>query len=442
MKSIRVFCDDVTVWMDKSLPHKIVQRLKNNETNEPYIKLELFNICWEFYIYGMNNTSMLPKKIKEASYDGCRPDIWFYDPQKDMILLAVEETSTAPVGNAQKQRIPRPLWAIDNGVPFIFVSPKYGTDNSQGKERKITGPFRKLLDKNSNSFITPEEYNLMGILFDISENNLNQYKIESPFNLDTLKKTKITVKGDTPELNKIKTLINFDVEVLNVIEERGNIFLVPKNSVTGKKLKLKRETILLIGMAWKSSNKSNGPSDPFAGGIMMVYYINKWFGSPYDVMVLSTHDCKKYNLEKLVKQTNKMTLALSKINKVMDLCGNIEEVSYVSNEIFEFKEVDESIATYCRYQELISENINVDFCQPPHGSWSSKDGMNTQKRDEKRGDIYYDGAPNGEEGKTKLSDIYKHIGKYGLIHDRYYYIIEDVNVKDYLKYKIHKVSFL
>jgi len=442
MKTVQIFCDDITVWFDESIQDTNIERCVVENTGEPYLRFSLLGINWELYVYGMNNTDMVPNKIKCASYDGCRPDIWFYDPQKDKILLAVEETSTAPVGNAQKQRIPRPLWAIDNDVPFIFVSPKYGMDNSQGKKRKITGPYRKLFDKNPNSFITPEEYNLRSILFDISKNNLNQYKIESPLNLEPLKKTKITVKGVTSEFNKIKTLIDSDVEVLNVIEERGNIFLVPKNSVTGKKLKLKEDTILLIGTAWKSSNKSSGPSDPFAGGVMMVYYVNKWFGNVYDVMVLSTHDCKKYNFEKLVKQTNKMTLALSKINKVMDLCGNVEEVSYVSNEIFKFKGFDESIATYCRYQELISENINVDFCQPPHGSWSSKDGMNTQQRDKKRADIYYDGAPNGEEGKTKLSDIYKHITKYGLIHDRYYYIVEDVKVKEDLKHKVHKVSYL
>jgi len=441
MRTIRVFCDDISTWWNKSIVSENIKRCRVVNTNEPYLKLELFNVSWEFYVYGSNNTSMLPEIIKNSLLDGCRPDLWFYDPAQDSILMSIEDTSTAPIGNAQKQRIIRIMWSIENKIPFIYVSPLTGMDNSQSKQRKITGEFKKLVDINPNSFLTPEQFNLKELMFEISINGIDKYKVTSPFTLNILRKSKINTKSFGLEFEQIKKLIDSDNEVLNIIEEGGNIFLMNKSSKTAKKLNIIKDTILLIGAGWKSSEKSKGYSDPFVGNIMMVYYINKWFGNVYDIIVLSTHDCRKYNFENLLKQNNKMTLALSKITKLMDLCGNVSKVTYTSNEKFEYKKDDESIATYCRYIELFNKNIVIDFCQPPHGSWSSKNGMNTQKRDDKRADIYHSEAPNGEEGKTKLSDVYKHIDKYGLIHDRYYFINEDEIIREDLKNKLNKVSF-
>lgn len=448
MKRIQVFCDDISVWLDKNLNKHDVSRRSVEKTDEKYLQVKLFGIMWDFYIYGMNNTDMVPKKIKTASYDGCRPDIWFYDPINDKILLAIEETATAPVGNAQKQRIPRPMWAIENNIPFIYVSPKMGMDNSQNKKRGATGPFHKLAKHNPQSFITKQEYDLVSIMNEISKSEYDKYLMESPFDLSNMGKNKIRVKN-TNNLGVIKKIINLDDEVYNVIEKTGNIYVVPKNSKSAKHFGFKSDTILIIGNAWKSS-KSSGYSDPLAGGIMMMYYINKWVGSGYEIVLLSTHDCLKYDTNKLVSSTNKMTLALSKINQLIDLCGNKFKVTHKPNEIFKFNGVDESIATYTRYKDLVNghaidffnEKIDIDFYQGPHSSWSSNDGLNTQSRDKKRADIYHQGSPNGEEGKTKLSDVYKHIKKYGFIHDKYYYLIEDCPVKVENSDKIIKVSFL
>jgi hypothetical protein len=441
MKKIQVFLDDISTLWDNSLREDSIQRKRVPNTNEPFFSLNLFGVTWEFYIYGQNNTNMLPQCIKEASYNGCRPDLWFYDPILDKILLGIEETSTAPVGNAQKQRIPRPLWAIENGVPFIYVSPSTGMDNSQKQKRKQTGVLKQMVIKNPKSFISKENYNLKKLMLQISVNDLDQYLLKSPFTLDSLKKTKVSLKSLNDQFLKVKKLIDGDEQVVNVIEENGNIYLVPKNSRTAKHFGFDSDTILIIGMGWKSSKKSKGFSDPFSGSVLMVYYINKWFGDLYSLVVISTHDCKKYNTSTLVKGTNKMTFALSKVQKLIDLCGHTYHVQYNKMEIFKYKGDDESIATYCRYSELRKENVEIEFIQPPHGSWSSSDGLNTTKRDIKRADIYHVNAQNGEEGKTKLSDVYKHIEKYGLVHDKYYYLIEDVELLKQYQDRIHKVTY-
>jgi hypothetical protein len=136
-----------------------------------------------------------------------------------------------------------------------------------------------------------------------------------------------------------------------------------------------------------------------------------------------------------------MTLSLSKVNYLMDSCGKTFKVEHDSSDTFKYDGDDESIATYCRVRDLLNKGVEIDFIQYPHGSWSSNDGKNTNKRDEKRADIYYTDAVNGEEGKTKLSDVYKHIQKYGLIHDRYYYLIEDCDVNPLMRDKFVKVIF-
>lgn len=441
MKRIQIFCDDISYWWHIENLNIKVYRKRHLLTNEPYLEFELFGVRWEMYNYGLNNSSEVPDVVKSASYEGCRPDLWFYDPIINKIILGCEDTNTAPVGNAQKQRMPRPLWAIDNKVPFIYKSPKIGMDNSQNSKRKITGPFKELLEKNPTSFISEEEYDLMKILREVSLNQVSKYLLKSPFVIQPLGKKKVSVKL-SDKLTKIKEIIDSDTEVYNVIEKKGNIFMVPLNSATGLYLGLQKDTILIIGSGWKSSKKSNGPSDPFAGGILMVYYINKWMNNIYDIVVLSTHDCSKYDTKMLIKNNNKMTHALSKVTKLMDLCENTFEVNHYNSESFCYKSDDESIATYCRVMDLKNQNIVADFIQPPHGSWSSNDGLNTRKRDEKRADIYHQNSPNGEEGKINLSDVIKHINKRGLVHDFYYYLNEDCKeVPAIIQDRLIKVEF-
>lgn len=439
-KVIDIFCDDCSTWDELNSIINVVQK-RMYDTNEPYVEFNLFNITWRCFIYGMNNTDLLPPKLKKASEEGCRPDIWFYDRKNDTILLGIEQTATAPVGNALKQRIVRALWALENKIGFIYVSPQIGMDQSQKKVRKQTGPFLQLSKVNPLSFITPDKFNLKNILEEISQNNIEKYKLSHDFNFNNLGKSKVSVKKTEVALfTKLFFLINSDEMVYNVVEKKGNIYMVDKTSKTAKLLGFSENTILIIGKCWKSKD-SSGYSDPLAGGILMMWYINKWLGNHNQIVVVSTHDCQKYNTIGLISNNNKMTLSLSKVNYLMDACGVKHQVKHDNFDTFKYRGDDESIATYCRARDLRNQGNILNFIQYPHGSWSSKDGNNTQKRDKKRADIYYDGALNGEEGKTKLSDVYKHIKKYGLIHDYYYYLTEDCVVDTTIKNKCIKVVF-
>jgi hypothetical protein len=437
---IDIFCDDCSTWDELNSITEVVRK-RINKTNEPYIEFKLFNILWRCFIYGMNNTDLLPQKLKNASHEGCRPDIWFYDRNDDKILLGVEQTLSAPVGNALKQRITRPFWALENNVGFVYVSPIIGMDQSQKKTRKQTGPFLQFRKLNPSSFITPDEFSLETILEEISINDIEKYKLSHNFNFKKMGKSRVSVKKTNVSfLTKLFSLINGDDMVYNIIEPKGNIYMINKDSVTAKHLDLNQETILVIGKCWKSKN-SSGYSDPLSGGILMMWYINKWLGGNTQIVVVSTDECQKYNTIDFICHNNKMTLSLSKVDFLIDSCGISHNVKHVDIDTFKYKGDDESIATYSRAQDLRKQGITLDFIQYPHGSWSSNDGKNTQKRDKKRADIYHNNAINGEEGKTKLSDIYKHIKKYGLIHDYYYYLVEDCKVDQSLNNKCIKVDF-
>jgi hypothetical protein len=91
---------------------------------------------------------------------------------------------------------------------------------------------------------------------------------------------------------------------------------------------------------------------------------------------------------------------------------------------------------------MINEGDKIIFHQFPHGSWGSNDGLNSNKRDEKRPDIISLKRPKGVEVKKCLSDVYKHMEDYGILHDEYVYIYEDCNKKNkYNDIIIERVNF-
>jgi hypothetical protein len=438
MIKIKIFCDDAGVWENLS---QIFETSKTRTLEgEPYLEFNYKNVRFESFIYGCGNTNELPKKIINFCKLGCRPDIWFYNPQNDNIVLAIEETLTAPVGNAQKQRIPRPMLSIEHGFPFIYVCPQQGFDNSQKTKRNITGPFLELKNKNPKSFLDLKEYDLKKIIDKVVEYDCEQYIMKSPFNLKERGKNRPTFKkSNSSFIENLRMVIHNDTSVYNVIEKKGNIFFVPMGSKVSKFLQLSEDSIIIIG----ASHKPNGTfSDPFAGSIYMTHLIKKWCRSDLKIFVTSSSNPKNLEINTLLQSNNKLTFSLSLCDGFFDSDGNNYKVNCEIDFSPKYKGDDESVATYIRVQNLTKEGKKVNYVNYPHGSWSSKNGKNDTKRDQKRGDIYYEGSKNGEEGKKYLSEIVKHIEKYGLIHDFYYYLYEDIQIPMELKNKMIHVSFL
>ena len=140
-----------------------------------------------------------------------------------------------------------------------------------------------------------------------------------------------------------------------------------------------------------------------------------------------------------------MTQALELCDFLYDGNGNLfdlKNVKYYSKEKFKYTGDSESLATYVRHKQLFDDGEEIGFVQYPHGSWSSKDGKNSNKRDEKRPDILCKSKPNGIEVKYELSAVYNHLKKYGKLHDEYVYMLDDCNIlSEYNDININKVTY-
>lgn len=437
---IKIYCDSRDGFFNllDSFPYAIDTR---DSQNQPILKWKYRDI--NFTAYADFTNTNLPDKVTEILLQGCRPDFIFYNQSNDKIDLMVEDTATAPVGNAQKQRLPRYIIPYIKGIPFIFSAPSFGYDQSQSSVRKITGILKSIIELNPNSYIEYSDLNFTIIVDDLINNNLEKYKLTKMVSLETkFKKTRVSVKKtDSSFLNEVISIVNSDSTCENIFEKNGNIFNVKSDSNLSKKLNINSDFILYVGSLWKPNG---GYSDPAAGSLYSLTLLNSISKNKLPIVVLSTHSTNIVNTSKAIEKNNKMVQALENCNFLFDGSGdkiNLESVIYQSNEIFSYRGDSESLVTYIRCKELKEQNEEITFYHFPHGSWSSKNGLNDKKRDEKRGDIECKSKPNGIEVKYLLSDVIRDISKYGIIHDEYTYMKEDCLIPTYLKEKLYKVTF-
>lgn len=95
------------------------------------------NQTLEITIFGSYKSwKNLPKKI-EALLSFGKPDIVVYDPQKDEIILAIEETAAVPTGNQALQRCERIFGSAYYKIPFIYLIGEYGV-HKDGKVRRTS----------------------------------------------------------------------------------------------------------------------------------------------------------------------------------------------------------------------------------------------------------------------------------------------------------------
>jgi hypothetical protein len=433
---INVYCDSRESWIEFN--EKFKTEFGRDDLLQPTLNFIFENV--KFVLYADFTNTNLPFKVESLLLDGCRPDLIFYSTKLKNIILLIEDTKTAPVGNAQKQRLPRPTIAYLQKIPFIYLSSFNGVDQSQKKERTITGVFKEIALKNEKSFITRDNYDLNVIIQEIVNEDIEKYIIKNYVNLnDTLKKTKIRIKDvNTNFFVNLKRIINYDFNVVNVFEKNGNYYIVKKNSEVAKFLNIEDDFYLILGKAWKDDGNY---SDPFVGGGFSFCLLNDNSENRKKVVVFSSHN---YNTKKLLNNNSKIFLMLEKCDILIDIHGekfDLSKIKHDKKEIFEYKKDSESLSTYFKHKELIESGENVIFCQYPHGSWGSNDGLNNNKRDEKRPDLIIEGKPKGIESKEKLSDVYSHLKQYGNMHDEYVYINENCEFKEeYSHIKIRKVT--
>ena len=439
MEKIQIYCDSRDAWIDFVT---IFNCTKNRDIkNQPFISFVVGKTTFEVFA-DFTNTN-LPIKVKDMLILGCRVDYIFYNPNEDKIILLVEDTKTAPVGNAQKQRISRPILSWTNKIPFIYVSPEKGKDASLNQTRTETGVFKELKSLNKESFISNKEFNLKNIINEIIKFDLEKYIIKNMIDFEkSYGRTRPKVSGrNSIVASKLKEIIFNDKLTFNIFEEKGSVYLTKKSSDVANFLGIDEDFILVIGSPIK---KSGGFSDPFCGQLHAITLLNNC-SKNLPIIIVSTNKCDRISNGKIKTQNNKLTQCLQYCTMVIDNEGkkiSLEGLKYICEEIFEYKEDGESIATFIKTQSMIKEGDKISFTQFPHGSWGSNDGLNANKRDEKRPDIISSNRPNGVEVKKYLSDVYKHIEDYGILHDEYVYIYEDCNKKNkYNNIIIERVNF-
>ena len=144
-KKYYLYCDSTQEYED------IINSLSNekiNYTEEYSINKEIvliltipkYNLTFE--VRWFYSQSDCPKSVRDLLTKGCKSDLVFCNEDKE-IVLTVESTKTAPVGNALKQRLAdRVVLPIIDNIPFLYISPSTGFDQSQKTERKETGIFK------------------------------------------------------------------------------------------------------------------------------------------------------------------------------------------------------------------------------------------------------------------------------------------------------------
>jgi hypothetical protein len=93
-----------------------------------------------FTVYGSYKTwSPLHKKIKDLLEFG-KPDIIIFDPQKNKIIIAIEETAAVPTGNQALQRCERIFGSALSGVPFAYLLGEFGVHKDGNVRRTSIWP--------------------------------------------------------------------------------------------------------------------------------------------------------------------------------------------------------------------------------------------------------------------------------------------------------------
>jgi hypothetical protein len=113
-----------------------------------------YNVLLTCTVFGSyKNWTPLPDKIS-AILEWGKPDLIIYDPSKDKIILAVEETAAVPTGNQALQRCERIFGSARLKIPFWYLIGEFGIHKDGGVRRDSIWPSILAL-RLSNIYETP-----------------------------------------------------------------------------------------------------------------------------------------------------------------------------------------------------------------------------------------------------------------------------------------------
>ncbi|MHB8132887.1 MAG: hypothetical protein ACYDH1_01575 [Anaerolineaceae bacterium] len=107
---------------------------------QPIFHIIKENVEFALVVFGSYKSwDPVPQKITEILNWG-KPDFIAYDPARDMVLFAVEETAATATGNQTAQRCERQYGSLRFGIPYWYLVSEYGLHIDGGARRDSIWP--------------------------------------------------------------------------------------------------------------------------------------------------------------------------------------------------------------------------------------------------------------------------------------------------------------
>lgn len=128
-------------WACKQLAeHLELQAFHYADGVIPIYRYSIDDIVLEVTVLGSYRSwSTLPEPVSQL-LDWGKPDLVVFDPVKNTIVAAVEETAATPTGNQALQRCERTYGSARAGVPMWYLLPEYGLHVDGGERRDSIWP--------------------------------------------------------------------------------------------------------------------------------------------------------------------------------------------------------------------------------------------------------------------------------------------------------------
>lgn len=107
---------------------------------QPVYSFRKGDVSFSLTVYGSYKSwDDIPRKISEILSWG-KPDFILYDPEKDAVIFAVEETAATATGNQCMQRLERQYGSARFHIPYWYLVSEYGLHHDGGTRRDSIWP--------------------------------------------------------------------------------------------------------------------------------------------------------------------------------------------------------------------------------------------------------------------------------------------------------------
>jgi hypothetical protein len=429
MKKFRIYTDShqeiiefLKIMKDNSIISNIHRKV-NKDLNTFEYSFLFNNFEMLFNVSGVYSQSKLPDNISKFISLNFKPDIFFCD-ESDNLIISIEKTDTAPVGNAINQRANRFIYPYENKIPIYYIFPEKGFDASNDNQRVVTGSFNKLYLELKNKLLYSynNEKELVDIYIKILDILCGISKFDYKFDEIKLKFDKFTSKWT----KSIKTKPNNDKcynLIKNICSTNKSYSIVdgsPFYVVETEKLSFDERNIFpkniekKIGIIVIQGFKKNGSySDPNTGEISLFSFLLKKYGiSDIFLYIFSEKAPKK---EIFIQNKNKITnLSKQYVDCVILYDGELifnYEIKKTKKNKSKNKFGEDFVTSYFASMSLFNDNIYLKYIQCPGGGWTMGHKNNNIRRDESRNDLTLEFLNQkitlDFENKEKVKDLFK-----------------------------------